>query len=155
MEGAHIEFGVRATAGAIERVRINPETLDVRFKVIGTADWSDECEQAQLKARGICGSGIIDAVAQMLMAGVILKTGNFDPDRAHERILVENGRPAKFVLAWPEQTALGRSITISLKDVRAVQLAKAALYAGAKTLLRRYGARPPTGSCWRGRSEAT
>ena len=143
LEGAHIEFGVRATAGAIERVRIDPETLDVRFKVIGTADWSDKCEQAQLRARGICGSGIIDAVAQMLAAGVILKTGNFNPDRAHERILLENGRPVKFVLAWPEQTALGRSITISLKDVRAVQLAKAALYAGAKTLLRRYGAETP------------
>ena len=143
LEGAHTEFGMRAAPGAIERVRIDPFTLDVRFKVIGLAGWSDENPPAIVRARGICGSGIIDAVAQMLGAGVILKRGNFNPDLRHERLIVEDGRPAKFVLARPEETALGRAITISLKDVRAVQLAKAALYAGAKTLLRRYGADAP------------
>ncbi|MBC7294552.1 MAG: DUF4445 domain-containing protein, partial [Thermoleophilia bacterium] len=68
LEGAHIEFGMRAAPGAMERVRIDPDSLDVRFKVIGLDDWHDRYPADQVQARGICGSGIIEAVAEMLAA---------------------------------------------------------------------------------------
>jgi uncharacterized 2Fe-2S/4Fe-4S cluster protein (DUF4445 family) len=142
-EGSHIEFGMRAAPGAIERVRIDPETFAVRFKVIGLEEWSDECPSGKLQTRGICGSGIIEAAAEMLRAGIILPTGNLNPEIEHPRMICEDGRPRKFVLAWPQETALGRSITVSLKDVRAIQLAKAALRAGADILAREYGVTKP------------
>lgn len=143
LEGSHIEFGMRAAPGAIERIRIDPETLDVRFKVIGLDKWHTEYPAEEVGARGICGSGIIEAAAEMAAAGIILSTGNFNPDLSHERILLENGRPRKFVLAWPEETALNRAITISLKDIRSLQLAKGALRAGSEILLRLYGVESP------------
>ena len=139
LEGSHIEFGMRAAPGAMERVRIDPETLDVRFKVIGLEGWHTAYAPEEVGARGICGSGIIEAAAELLKARVILPTGNFDPELSHERILRENGRPRRFVLAWPEETALNRAITISQKDIRNIQLAKGALRAGAEILLRTYG----------------
>jgi len=139
LEGSHIEFGMRAAPGAMERVRIDPDTLDVRFKVIGLEGWHTAYAPEEVGARGICGSGIIEAAAELLKVGVILPTGNFDPDLAHERILREDGRPRKFVLAWPEETTLNRAITISQKDIRNIQLAKGALRAGAEILLRTFG----------------
>jgi uncharacterized 2Fe-2S/4Fe-4S cluster protein (DUF4445 family) len=144
-EGSHIEFGMRAAPGAIERVRIDPATLDVRFKVIGLEGWQTAYPAEQIGARGICGSGIIEAVAEMLKAGVILGNGNLDPQLSHERVVLEDGKPRKFVIAWPEETAIGRAITVSLKDIRSLQLAKAALRAGAEILLRRYGVDSPEG----------
>jgi uncharacterized 2Fe-2S/4Fe-4S cluster protein (DUF4445 family) len=142
-EGSHIEFGMRAAPGAIERVRIDAQTLDVKFKVIGREEWSDDSATGSLQARGICGSGIIEAAAEMLRAGVILPTGNLNPEIEHPRVVYEEGRPRKFVIAWPQETALGRSITVSLKDIRAIQLAKAALRAGADILAREYGVERP------------
>ncbi len=143
LEGSHIEFGMRAAPGAIERIRIEPGTLDVRFKVIGLGDWHTSYPADEVGARGICGSGIIEAAAEMLKAGVILPNGNLDPSLRHERVVLENGKPRKFVIAWPEETAIGRSITVSLKDIRAIQLAKAALRAGAEILLHTYGIERP------------
>lgn len=142
-EGSHIEFGMRAAPGAIERIRIDPETLAVRFKVIGIDEWSNELPSNKMQARGICGSGIIEAAAEMLRAGIILSTGNLNPEIEHPRMIYENGKPRKFVIAWPQETALGRSITVSLKDIRAIQLAKAALRAGADILAREYGVTRP------------
>jgi uncharacterized 2Fe-2S/4Fe-4S cluster protein (DUF4445 family) len=142
-EGSHVEFGMRAAPGAIERIRIEPGALDVCFKVIGLQGWHTGHPASQVKARGICGSGIIEAAAEMLKAGVILPNGNLDPGLSHERVLVENGRPREFVIAWPEETANNRSITVSLEDIRAVQLAKAALRAGVEILLRTYGVDKP------------
>ncbi len=143
LEGAHLEFGMRAAPGAIERIRIDPETLDVRFKVIGLDKWHTDYPAAEVGARGICGSGIIEAAAEMLKAGLILSTGAFTTDLRHERIVLENGKPRKFVIARPEETALGRAITVSLKDIRAIQLAKGALRAGAEILLHTYGIERP------------
>jgi uncharacterized 2Fe-2S/4Fe-4S cluster protein (DUF4445 family) len=134
---------MRAAPGAIERIRIDPETLDVRFKVIGQEGWQTERPASEVGARGICGSGIIEAAAEMRRAGVIMADGGFDPARSHERIVLENGRPRKFVIARPEETALGRAITVSLKDIRSLQLAKAALRAGAEVLMNRYGIEKP------------
>jgi uncharacterized 2Fe-2S/4Fe-4S cluster protein (DUF4445 family) len=138
-EGAHIEHGMRATPGAIERVRIDPKDLEVSFKVIGTDGWNTDLPSGQVKARGICGSGVIEAAAEMFKAGVILPDGGFDPDLSHERILMEEGRPRKLVIAREEESVTGRAITVSLKDIRALQLGKAALRAGAEVLLDRYG----------------
>jgi uncharacterized 2Fe-2S/4Fe-4S cluster protein (DUF4445 family) len=134
---------MRAAPGAIERIRIDPETLDVRFKVIGLDKWHTNYPAAEVGARGICGSGIIEAAAEMLKAGLILSTGAFTTDLRHERIALENGKPRKFVIARPEETALGRAITVSLKDIRAIQLAKGALRAGAEILLHTYGIERP------------
>jgi len=146
LEGAHIEFGMRAAPGAIERIRIEPATLDVRFKVIGLEGWHTEHPAGEVKARGICGSGVIEAAAEMLAAGVILPHGGFNPrlvDRASDRVILEDGRPRKLVIARPEETAIGRAITVSLKDIRSIQLAKGALRAGAEILLKWYGVERP------------
>jgi uncharacterized 2Fe-2S/4Fe-4S cluster protein (DUF4445 family) len=143
LEGAHLEFGMRAAPGAIERIRIEPGSLEVSFKVIGLEGWHTDYPADQVGARGICGSGIIEAASEMRRAGVILPGGGFNPELSHERIILENGKPRKFVIARPEETALGRAITVSLKDIRAIQLAKGALRAGAEVLLRIYGAEKP------------
>jgi uncharacterized 2Fe-2S/4Fe-4S cluster protein (DUF4445 family) len=144
-EGSHIEFGMRAAPGAIERVRIDPETLEVRFKVIGLEGWHTGYPPEEVGARGICGSAIIEAAAEMLRARVILENGNMNPDISGERVVYENGKPRKFVIARTEETAIGQPITVSLKDIRSLQLAKAALRAGEEILLRRYGVERPDG----------
>ncbi len=134
-EGAQISCGQRAAAGAIERVRIDHETLDVRFSVIGSGLWSDEpgfAESAQaVGVTGICGSGIIEAVAEMYLAGIVGEDGVID-GRLAERSsrLVPDGRTWTFLLYEGQQT-----IAVTQNDVRQIQLAKAALYAGVKLLL--------------------
>jgi uncharacterized 2Fe-2S/4Fe-4S cluster protein (DUF4445 family) len=134
LEGAHLQFGMRAAPGAIERVRIDPKSLKVRFKVIGLEKWSDECAPEEIQARGICGSGIIEAMAEMYKAGVLEKSGRFNAHLASPRIRkLEKGY--EFVLARKEETAIGKEITVSIADVRAVQMAKGALYAGAKVMM--------------------
>lgn len=134
LEGAHIKFGMRAAPGAIERVRIDPQTRAVRFKVVGREDWSGQGTPGEVQARGICGSGIIEAVAEMLQAGILERSGRFKTGLAHSRL-----RPAEkgseFVIARAEETSIGQDITVSISDVRAVQLAKGALYAGAKVMM--------------------
>jgi uncharacterized 2Fe-2S/4Fe-4S cluster protein (DUF4445 family) len=134
LEGAHIKFGMRAAPGAVERVRIDPETLEVRFKVIGRELWSDECAPGEIQARGICGSGIIEAVAEMFKAGVVERSGRINGSISNPRLRkAEKGY--EFVIARAEETSIGQDITVSVSDVRAVQLAKGALYAGAKIMM--------------------
>ena len=136
LEGAHIKFGMRATAGAIEKVSIDPNSLEVKFKVVGNKRWNDQ--SGKVKARGICGSGIIDAIAEMLSAGIIKPSGTFDTTIGSPRLLLRQKRP-EFIIARAEETTLGQEITVSQGDVREVQLAKAALYAGAKVLMSKLG----------------
>ncbi len=138
LEGAHITFGMRAAPGAIERVRIDPATLEARFKVISRDAWSDEAPRQNLGARGICGSGIVEAVAELWKAGVVDTSGRWTRDMTHPRLVEHDGRPG-YVLAWPEQTALDGPVIITIADVRAIQLAKAALYTGVKLLMRYRG----------------
>lgn len=134
LEGAHIKFGMRAAPGAVERVRIDPQTLEATYKVIGQDLWSHESPPEQIQARGICGSGIIEAVAEMFKAGIIDRSGRINGRLTHPRL-----RPAEkgyeFILARLEETSLGQEITVSTADIRAVQLAKGALYAGAKIMM--------------------
>lgn len=133
-EGAQITHGQRATPGAIERVRIDPETLQPRIRLIGSSRWSDEEgfaeDAAQVGINGICGSGIIEAVAELRLAGVIDRDGVIRPrgDR-----IVADGRTFAYRL-WDDPL-----VTITQNDVRAIQLAKAALYAGVRLLMDRAG----------------
>lgn len=137
-EGAHIKFGMRAAPGSIERVRVDINTLEARFKVIGKDLWNDELEPDQVGARGICGSGIIEVVAEMFRAGIVDKTGRFTKGLTHRR-LRKGEEGDEYILAWANETSIGRDITVSIKDIRALQLAKAAMYAGAKLMMRRLG----------------
>ncbi|MFN0172042.1 MAG: ASKHA domain-containing protein [Bryobacteraceae bacterium] len=137
-EGAQIKHGQRAAPGAIERVRIQPGTFDVSFKVVGGEGWSGESGIAP--ATGICGSGIIEAVAELLLAGVIDQDGQFNEQVAQSCPRVRfQGRTPEFVLAERDQTSIGGAIVVTQNDVRAIQLAKGALFAGIKLLMRRMG----------------
>jgi len=138
LEGAHIRFGMRAAPGAIERIYVNPETKEPRYKVIGKEEWSDEMDPETIGTKGICGSGIIDGVAEIFKAGIIDKTGRFVKEQETERVRKgEDG--AEYVIAWANETSIGRDVTITIKDVRSVQLAKGALYAGAKIMMQKLG----------------
>jgi len=138
-EGAQISCGQRAAPGAIERVRIDRETLEPRFKVIGSELWSDEpgFEEATAGSgvTGVCGSGIIEVIAEMYLAGIINQDGVLDGRLAARspRILA-NGRTFAYLL---HRGAVEMMITQN--DVRAIQLAKAALYAGVALLMERLG----------------
>jgi len=136
LEGAHIKFGMRAALGAIERVRIDSNTLEVNFKVIGEKYWQSESKSAI--AKGICGSGIIDAIAELYRNGIIEKSGGFKKNLTSPRLRISNGSP-EFVIAWKEETSIERDITITQQDVRNVQLGKGAIYTGAKLMMRRLG----------------
>jgi uncharacterized 2Fe-2S/4Fe-4S cluster protein (DUF4445 family) len=137
LEGAHIRFGMRAAPGAIERVRIDPQTREVTFQVIGQDD--GQSESGRPGALGLCGSGIIDAVAELFRAGVVDRTGRFREGIATPRLRRDDDGRMEFVIAWPAQTALGRAITLTQQDVRSVQLAKGALYTGAKLMMKTMG----------------
>jgi uncharacterized 2Fe-2S/4Fe-4S cluster protein (DUF4445 family) len=138
-EGAQISCGQRAAPGAIERVRIDRETLEPRFKVIGSDLWSDDPAFAAATAAtgvtGVCGSGIIEIIAEMYLAGIINQDGVVDGRlAARSPRVVENGRTFAYVL---HQGAV--ELKITQNDVRAIQLAKAALYAGIALLMERLG----------------
>jgi len=136
-EGAEIRFGCRAAPGAIEKIKIDPETKEVRFKVIDREEWNTECEDS-LGANGICGSAIIDVVPQLFLAGIIDRTGRFDKDLRHPRFRVTEQGP-EFVIAWANETSIGQDIVVCLDDVRNIQLAKGAMYSGAKLMMRHLG----------------
>jgi uncharacterized 2Fe-2S/4Fe-4S cluster protein (DUF4445 family) len=137
-EGAQIRHGQRAAVGAIERVRIDPTTLEPRFKVIGEDAWieANAVPAEHARATGICGSGIIEAIAEMYLTGIVDSDGRFaDGASARSRRVQFNGRAGEYVLADATQTATESAIVVTQGDVRAIQLAKAALYAGVKLLL--------------------
>jgi uncharacterized 2Fe-2S/4Fe-4S cluster protein (DUF4445 family) len=137
-EGAQIRHGQRAAPGAIERVRIDPITLEPRFKVIGYDEWIEEGAAIPAHARptGICGSGIIEVIAELYLAGLLGADGRFAEDATSRTSRVRlNGRTAEYILADASVTATGAPIVVVQGDVRAIQLAKAALYAGVKLLL--------------------
>ena len=138
-EGAQISCGQRAAPGAIERVRIDRETLVPRFKVIGCDRWSDEPgfedQTADIGVRGICGSGIVEAVAEMSLAGLITPSGLIDGSRQPScPHLVSEGRVYAYRLHRGPP-----ALHITQTDVRAIQLAKGALYAGAQLMMEHMG----------------
>jgi uncharacterized 2Fe-2S/4Fe-4S cluster protein (DUF4445 family) len=139
-EGAQISCGQRAAPGAIERVRIDPVDLEPRFKVIGCDLWSDEPGFADAVAptgvTGVCGTGIIEAVAELFLAGVIDRDGRIDgASTVRSPRVVAEERTRTYVLLEGSP-----SLRIVQNDVRAIQLAKAALYAGIRLLMDHLGA---------------
>ena len=135
-EGAEIKHGMRAAPGAIEKVKIDPETKEVQFKVIGNEHWNTEVKN--IGARGICGSGIFDVAAQMFLAGIIDKGGRFNT-RIKSTRLKQNDNGVEFVIAHAKETAIDQDIVVCQKDIRAIQLAKGAMYSGAKIMMNRLG----------------
>jgi uncharacterized 2Fe-2S/4Fe-4S cluster protein (DUF4445 family) len=138
-EGAQISHGQRAAPGAIERVRIDPRTLEPRFKVIGGQCWSDEPGFADgpgdQAVTGICGSGIIEAIAGMYLAGIVQADGVINGELGDRNArIAADGRTFSYLLYAGEP-----EIRIRQADVRAIQLAKAALYAGTRLLMDRFG----------------
>ena len=135
-EGAEISSGQRAAPGAIERVRIDPDTLEPRVRVIGADRWSDDPGFADAVrstgVTGICGSGIIEVVGEMFLAGIIDEDGVIDGSLvAKSPRIIEHGRTFAYVL----HSGDGPTVTVTQNDVRAIQLAKAALYAGVRLLM--------------------
>ena len=141
-EGAEISSGQRAAPGAIERIRIDPETLEPKYRVIGTDKWSDEegFEEESWKTgiTGICGSAIIEVVAEMYLSGIISEDGVIDGSlAARSPRIVQNGRTWSYLLREGREGE--PRITVTQNDIRAIQLAKAALYAGVKLLMEKQG----------------
>jgi uncharacterized 2Fe-2S/4Fe-4S cluster protein (DUF4445 family) len=136
LEGAHVEYGMRAAPGAIERVEIDDKTLEPRYKIIGEENWNTG------KVKGICGSAIIDAVAEMFRAGIVDARGKFKRGVESPRVR-ETKNGMEYILAWERETSIGRDIPITSHDVRAIQLAKAALYVAARKLLDETGIETP------------
>ncbi len=142
-EGAQISSGQRAAPGAIERIEIDPVTKEPRFRVIGCDLWSDEDGFAEAVATtgitGICGSGIIEAVAEMRIAGIIDASGLIgSAEQTGTPRCVAEGRTHAYVIHDATATG-GPRIAVSQGDIRAIQLAKSALYAGARLLMDEMG----------------
>ena len=141
-EGAQISCGQRAAPGAIERVRIDSQTLEPRFKVIGCDLWSDDPGFAQATAgtgvTGVCGSGIIEVLAEMYLAGIILHDGAINGAMVARNPRIQaDGRTFSYEL-YPA-TGSAPALKVMQNDVRAIQLGKAALYAGVRLLMERMG----------------
>ena len=142
LEGAQIAFGMRAAPGAIERILIDPETKEVDYKVIGREAWRKYSEPKDMKAKGICGSGILDLLAELYRSGVVAKSGVFNKKalKDHPRFRTNpDTKQPEFVLAWAEESSIDKDIVVTQKDIRQIQLAKGALYAGCKLMVKRMG----------------
>lgn len=142
LEGAHVEYGMRAAPGAMERVHIDEKTLEPKYKVIGIEGWNIDHAEFKGHVKGICGSAIIDSVAELFRAGIVDSRGKFKKGLESERIR-EGPNGWEYVVAWAEETSIGRDIPITQQDVRQIQLAKAALFTAARTLLRRSNLQSP------------
>ena len=141
-EGAQISCGQRAATGAIERVRIDADTLEPRFKVIGCELWSDQegftDAVRDFGVTGICGSGIIEVVAEMYLAGIVTVDGIVDGGLASRTArIISNDRTWSYSLFTSEGGE--EPIVVTQNDIRQIQLAKAALYAGVKLLMDHMG----------------
>ncbi|MEM7632695.1 MAG: ASKHA domain-containing protein, partial [Pseudomonadota bacterium] len=142
-EGAQITSGQRAAPGAIERVEIDPVTKEPRFRIIGVDMWSDEDGFAEAAAgsgiTGICGSGIIEAIAEMRLAGLLDASGLIgSAAQTGSDRCVPDGRTQAYLLHDGTATG-GPRIAITNPDIRAIQMAKAALYSGARLLMDKFG----------------
>ncbi|MEL6884338.1 MAG: ASKHA domain-containing protein [Pseudomonadota bacterium] len=142
-EGAQITAGQRAAPGAIERVEIDPATKEPRFRIIGVEAWSDEDGFADAAAStgitGICGSGIIEAIAEMRLAGLLDPSGLIgSAAQTGSTRCVPDGRTQAYLL-YDGTAQGGPRITVTNPDIRAIQMAKAALYSGARLLMDKFG----------------
>jgi uncharacterized 2Fe-2S/4Fe-4S cluster protein (DUF4445 family) len=123
-EGAHIKYGMRASTGAIEQVWIDPDTFDVGYKTVDNG-----------QPRGLCGSAIVDVVAELFKTKLIDKSGRFNRTLDTPRFRM-NVKSAEFVIAWKNESLAETDIVVTQRDIRVVQLAKAAIYTGASILMK-------------------
>jgi len=126
-EGGHIKYGIKAVTGAIERVKIDAKTLDAEYNTIGNA-----------KPVGICGSGLVDIIAELLKCSLLSKTGRLNKDVAGEKIRERDGL-MEYVIVPKGDSGLKEDIVITQRDIRELQLAKAAIHTGCQILMRRKG----------------
>jgi uncharacterized 2Fe-2S/4Fe-4S cluster protein (DUF4445 family) len=127
---------MRAIEGAIERVRIDAATFEVDYAVVGKEGWAS-ANGTSLEPAGLCGSAIIDAFAHLYATGLIGQDGAFSKGRRTARLRKGEAGMMEFVVAWRGETRTGRDIVLTQKDIREIQLAKAALYAGCRVLMDR------------------
>jgi len=127
-EGAHIRHGMRASSGAIERVWIDPSTWDVKYRTVDDAT-----------PRGICGSGIVDAVAEMFRAEIVDHAGKMQTDGSDARVRKAENGSVEFVLVEASESVNGKDITVAQHDVEEIQLAKAAIFTGVSVLMDKFG----------------
>lgn len=129
-EGMHISYGRKADSASIEEVSIDPETLEVSFKTIG-----------EEKPAGLCGSGVISAIAELLRVGIISPNGKINGQLSDKsnRVRRGNSDELEFVIAWNDETAINSDIVITQSDIHEIQKAKAAIYAGCTLLMRQKG----------------
>ncbi len=126
-EGMQIRSGMKARTGAIEKVQLDQDTLEVKYETIGG-----------VKPVGICGSGMVDAIAEMLKYGITSHRGGINRDIVTKRLIEINGQP-HFVVAWKDETGIGKHITINGKDIQEIQLGKAAFQTGTTILMKEKG----------------
>ncbi|MFX1477889.1 MAG: ASKHA domain-containing protein [Promethearchaeota archaeon] len=124
LEGAHISNGMRAAAGAIDTIKIVPDTIDVSFSTIKNK-----------KPIGICGSGLVDAIAEMLKSKILTRSGNFNKEFINNERIIKKEKNIEFIVAKKDETSIKKDITISQHDVRQLQMAKAAFYSGMRIIL--------------------
>ncbi|MFX1375605.1 MAG: ASKHA domain-containing protein [Promethearchaeota archaeon] len=128
LEGAHISNGMRAAAGAIDSLTINPDTFDVSFSTI-----------KRKKPIGICGSGLVDLVAEMLKSKILTRSGNFNKELLNCDRLIKDNKTYEFIIAKKDETSLGKHITVTQNDIRQIQMAKAAFFSGIRLILKSIG----------------
>jgi uncharacterized 2Fe-2S/4Fe-4S cluster protein (DUF4445 family) len=121
-EGAHVKYGMRGDQGAIERVWIDPNTWEAEYRTIGG-----------VKPRGLCGSGIVDAIASMLRAGIIDNEGRIASQKESKRVRLL--KQPEYVVAWKAETQIGQDIVITQQDIEEIKLAKAAVHSGVTVLI--------------------
>jgi uncharacterized 2Fe-2S/4Fe-4S cluster protein (DUF4445 family) len=127
-EGATIQHGMQAVPGAINTVKIDQKKRTVSYSLIQKGPGNTQ------KPLGICGTGVISAVAELLRAGIISKDGAFNHETKYPNLQLDENNTAQFILVPPEKTADGRAIVLTQKDVRAIQLAKGAIRTGIELL---------------------
>ncbi|MGD9963071.1 MAG: ASKHA domain-containing protein [Thermoplasmata archaeon] len=127
-EGAHIRYGMRASTGAIERVWIDPASREVKVRTVDDG-----------RPRGICGSGIVDAIAEMFKSGIVSPSGRIVADGKDKRVRKGRDGTLEYVLAWGEDSENGDDVAVAQHDVEEIQLAKAAIFTGVYVLMRRLG----------------
>ncbi|MBW2634619.1 MAG: ATP-binding protein, partial [Deltaproteobacteria bacterium] len=135
-EGASIRHGMHAISGAIDAVQVDPETGKAVCSVI------QKNPKQPKKISGLCGSGVVSTVAELFRAGLILNDGRFNTENAPDMFQYENELP-EYILAQAGDTLSGKAVTFAQQDIRAIQLAKGALYAGIQMLCREKGYERP------------
>ncbi|MBN1214938.1 MAG: DUF4445 domain-containing protein [Candidatus Lokiarchaeota archaeon] len=125
LEGAHIKHGMRAAEGAIDSVKINPENLELSYTTIKNK-----------KPIGICGSGLIDVIAEMLKVKILTQSGLFNKKMINNKDFIINGNEIEYIIVNEKDTLLKSPITLSINDIRQIQMAKAAFYSGVKIMIK-------------------